>query len=95
MPLVQALVAILHYHFWMILSTELRHVLCTELGFHNNLRLPMQASSIQLRSQSVTVILLVLSLPELHVDLPLSKILIDTAMKLWYMLFFSAISHRR
>ena len=78
-----------------IVHCEFRHVLCTELRFHNNFRLPMQSSTIQFRSKSLTIFLLELSLPELHVDHPLSKFFVDTAMELWCILFFSAISLRR
>ena len=40
---------------------ELRHILCTELCFHNDLRLPMQSSSIRPWSHSYAIILFVLS----------------------------------
>ena len=75
-----------------MLSTVKCDTTCAELCFDNDLRLSKQTSSIQLWSQSVAILLFVLNLPELYISLPLSKLFVDTAMELWHMLFFSAVS---
>ena len=69
--------------------------MCTELCFHNDLRLRMQYSSIQPWSQPYAIILFVLGLPELYINLPLSKLLVDSAMELWHMIFFSPVNHSK
>ena len=82
------------------LHCEQRHILCTELCFHNDLRLLLQSSLFDnsLGSLSYAIILFVLGLPELYINLPLSKLFVDSAQELWHILFFSAVnctSHRR
>ena len=65
-----------------VVHCELRHILCAEVRFHNDLRLSMQSSSIQPWSQSFMIFHFV----------PLSKLFVDTAIESWHMLFFSAVN---
>ena len=75
-----------------VVHCELCNILCSELRFHNGLRLSMQTSPIQPWSQSVTVFQLELNLSEPHISFPLSKFFVDTAIELWHLLILSAVS---
>ena len=56
-----------------VVHCELCNILCSELRFHNGLRLSVQTSPIQPWSQSVTAFQLELNLPEPHISFPLTK----------------------
>ena len=64
-----------------VVHCAVRHILCAELRFHNDLRLSMQSSPMQPWSQSVTIYQFELNLREPYISFPLSCLFVDSAIK--------------